>query len=109
MIPIGSMDKRITLQSVTKTSDGMGGFTDVWAAEATVWAKKTTHRSDEAVMARATTGIAIHNFRIRYRSDVKTDWRVMEGTKYMNIIGLTEIDDGPGRRFLDVTVKEVMS
>ncbi|MEN6420311.1 MAG: phage head closure protein, partial [Smithella sp.] len=64
-------DKRITLQYPTRVSDNMGGFAVTWNDAATVWAKKTTHRSDEAVQAMATTGIQIHNFRIQFRTDVK--------------------------------------
>ena len=68
---IGDMRNRITLQYKTRVSDGMGNFTESYVDAATVWAKKTTHRSDEAVQNMQATGIALHNFRIRYRRDVK--------------------------------------
>lgn len=98
---------RITFQAQTKVSDGMGSFTTVWTDMATVWAKKTTHRSDEAVQAMATTGTAVHNFRIRYRTDIKSSWRVKEGNKYMAIIGPPiEVER---KTWLDVTVKEAAS
>ena len=104
---IGDLDKRITFQATTKVSDGMGGFTVTWTDIATVWAKKTTHRSDEAMQAMAVTGTALHNYRIRYRKDINGSWRIKEGNRYMNIIGPPmEKDEGPGRRWLDVTAKE---
>lgn len=82
----------------------MGSFTTSWVDAATVWARKTTHRSDEAVQAMATTGTAVHNFRIRYRTDVKSSWRIKEGSKYMAIIGPPiEVER---RRWLDITAKE---
>ena len=102
----GSLNTRITIQRQTKIPDGMGGFTVTWAdlPNGTVWAKKTTHRSDEAVQAMATTGTAIHNFRIRYRTDVKSSDRIKEGNKYMNIVGPPiEVER---RTWLDVTAKE---
>jgi SPP1 family predicted phage head-tail adaptor len=84
----------------------MGGFTVAWVDLATVWTKKTTHRSDEAVQAMATTGTAIHNFRIRYRTDVKSSDRIKEGNKYMNIIGPPiEVER---RAWLDITAKEAV-
>ena len=83
----------------------MGGFTVTWVDAATVWAKKTTHRSNEAVQATQTTGFALHNFRISYRTDVKSSWRIKEGYKYMNIVGspIEVMDSG---RCLDITAKE---
>jgi SPP1 family predicted phage head-tail adaptor len=106
MTQIGEFNRRITFQSSTKTSDSMGGFTETWADVVTVWTKMTTHRSDESVQAMATTGIRVHNFRIHYRPDVVGSWRVQYGTRYMNIIGLTEVCEGLGGRYLDVTCKE---
>ena len=99
------LNKRITFQRQTKVSDGMGGFTTTWVDLATVWAKKTTHRSDEAMQAMATTGIAVHNFRVRYRTDISSSDRIKEGNKFMNIIGPPiEIER---RTWMDVTAKEV--
>lgn len=103
---LADFKKRITLQSETKTADGMGGFTSAWKDEATVWAKKTTHRSDEAIQAMQITGIAIHNFRIRYREDIKSSWRIKEDDKYMNIVGPPIEIWGIGSRWLDITAKE---
>jgi SPP1 family predicted phage head-tail adaptor len=103
MTTIGELTTRISIQQKTSVSDGMGGYTDTWSALATVWAKKTTHRSDESVQAMMNTGFAVHNFRIRYRSGIKTSHRVLEGTTYYNIIGPPISVDG---KWLDIMVKE---
>lgn len=101
---------RIKLQYKTRVPDGQGGFTDTWVdapsgfSDGKIPAQKATHRSNEAVQAMATTGIATHNFRIRYRQDVKGSWRIMEGSKFMALIGPPiEVER---RRFLDLTCKE---
>jgi len=84
----------------------MSGLTVVWNDAATVWAKKTTHRSDEAVQAMATTGTQVHNFRIQFRTDVKSSWRIKQGTVYFAIIAPpVEVREGL-MRYLDITVKE---
>lgn len=105
MTTIGELNKRIVLQAPIKASDGEGGYAVTWQDVATVRAKKTTHRSDEAVKAMAETGIAIHNYRIRYRTDVNNSWQIKEGNRVMAIIARPmEI----GRReFLDITAKEI--
>jgi SPP1 family predicted phage head-tail adaptor len=101
------LDTRITFQASTRVPDGGGGFTTVWKDMATVWAKKTTHRSDEAVQAMTTTGTAIHNFRIQYRTDVRASWRIKQGDKFMAIIGPPI--EVVRRTWMDVTAKESAS
>lgn len=107
---ISQLNKRITFQYQAKVSDGMGGSTSTWTdlpTNSTVWAKKTAHRSNEAVQAMATTGTALYNFRIRYRTDIKSSYRIKEGNKYMNIIGPPmEVNEGIGGRYMDITAKE---
>jgi SPP1 family predicted phage head-tail adaptor len=100
----GDLDRRITLQTPTRVPDGGGGFVDTWKDIATVWAKKTTHRSDEAVQAMAETGKATHNFRIRYRTDIKASWRIKESGKYMALIGPPI--EVVRREWMDITVRE---
>jgi len=105
---ISDFNHRITFQYQTKVSDGAGGTTTVWTDLWDVWAKKTSHRSNEAVMAMAQNGFAIHNFRIKYRTNIKSSYRIKEGNKNYNIIGVPmEVDEGIGQHYLDITVKEV--
>ena len=107
MTAIGERSKKwITIQYPTKVSDGAGGFATTWNDLETVQAKKTTHRSDEAVQAMATTGTAIHNFRIRYRTDIKSSWKIRENGKLMNIIGPPILVREGVMRYLDVVCKE---
>lgn len=104
MTATGDLDHRVTLQYPTISRDTAGSVTTTWNDAATVWTKKTTHRSDEAVQAMATTGTATHNYRIRWRSDVRANWRVKDGVKYLAIIG-PPVEVGR-REFLDITARE---
>lgn len=109
MTNIADLNKQITIQNFTKVSDGMGGFTITWYDVDTVWAKMTTHRSDESIQSMQQTGTAIHNLRIRYRHNMTPAMRIKYGNRYMNIIGPPiEVDEGGGRRWLDLTVGEVI-
>lgn len=107
MIPIGSLDKRITLQSVTQTSDGMGGYVDVWADVATVWAALWPVSAAEAVKAQANTMTATHRIVIRYRSGVSAAWRVKYGTRYFTIYSI--INPSERNETLELLCKEVLS
>ena len=109
MTTISELDKRIVLQAPAKVGDGMGGDDVVWVDIGDpIWAAKTTHRSDEAVQDMKETGTLTHNLRIRYRRGIRASWRIKFGTQYMAIIGPPiEKDEGPGRHWLDLTVREV--
>jgi SPP1 family predicted phage head-tail adaptor len=104
----GNLNKQITFQYKTKVTDGMGGFVVTWNDAATVWAKISTLRTDEAIIAMQTTGTAIHNVVIRYRSDVKASWRIKYGNDYWDIIG-PPIDVNKEHRWLDIKCKETAS
>lgn len=109
MTQAGQLNKRIELQSETLTADGMGGFTSVWATYMTVWAKKTTHRSNDAIQDMRETGKAIHNYRIHYRTGVRNNHRIKDGDSYMVIIGPPiEIYKGNIIFWLDITTEEVI-
>jgi len=101
----GELDRQIILQYSTRVGDGMGGFTTVWNTAATVWAKMRTLKSDEAIQAMSTTGTAIHNITIRYRTDVRANWRVRYGNRYFAIIG-PPIDVNFKHEFLELKCKE---
>lgn len=99
------LNRRITLEYPIKTPGGAGGFVTTWAIAATVWARITTLRTDEAILGMAQSGSAIHNIMIRYRTDINTSWRIGYGNRYYNIIG-PPIDLNKAHRFLDIKVKE---
>ena len=98
---------RITLEYPVQVPDGGGGITKTWSIAATVWAIVNDFQSDEMVLAMATTGALIKKIRIRYRTDVKSNWRVGIDGKYSNIIGPPTNPD-KRRRWLDLRVKEAV-
>jgi SPP1 family predicted phage head-tail adaptor len=102
------LKNRITLERPEKgIQDGGGGSASTWVVVATVWAKITTQRSDEAIVAMQTTGTAVHNVTIRYRTDIKGSWRVGYSGKFYNIIG-PPIDVNKQHRWLDIKCKETI-
>lgn len=101
----GEMQHQISLQYKTKVSDGMLGTIDSWVTACTCWAKISTIKSDEAIQAMATTGTVIHNITIRYRRDVRTNWRVKYGSRFFAIIG-PPVDINFKHEFLELKCKE---
>jgi len=104
----GQRNKLITLCKPTKTFDAAGTavstYTDLTPQ---VYAKISTSRSDEAIQAMAVSGSAIHNVNIRYRTDVRGNWRIKFGNKIFSIIG-PPIDIDMAHKELDIKCKEVV-
>lgn len=85
---------RITLEYQTKVNDGGGGSINTWVAAAnqgdpanpSIAAIVNEFQSDETVIAMQFSAVKIIKVEIRYRTDVKSDWRVKYKGKYHNIM-----------------------
>jgi SPP1 family predicted phage head-tail adaptor len=103
MVMIGELNKRITLQAQIRTSDGMGGFVTGWTDIIPIWAKAWTVSSTEQSGASQLSLIRVQKFKIRYRSVLKSSWRVKYGDRFFNITG---IDPDEKNEFIFLTCKE---
>ena len=102
---IGSLNKRIDIQAETKISDGMGGYTTSWSTVASsipaaIW---PTSAKDITAM-NSTTMIISHRVRIRYRSVLRSSWRLKFGNRYFAIVSI--IDPNEEHKMLDLMCKE---
>lgn len=105
---IGSLKHRIDIETPTKTSNGMGGFSVVWGALATATAISAAIwpvSASETVQAGQNMGVITHKIRIRYRAGIKASWRIKFGTRYFNIIG-PPINVNEENKILDLLCKE---
>ena len=93
---IGRMNKRITLQELVKTADGMGGFKSTWTDRGMVWAEfKTPPTLSVKDVEGAVASVAVREIKIRRRKNVIHGWRVVYGAasyvvEHVYDIGLTE-------------------
>ena len=101
---IGALNKRITIQSPTLTSDGMGSQTTVWGDVAEVYAAIWPTSANEVVQANSSTMTITHRIRIRYRSGILASYRVKFGTRYFNIVSV--LNPNEGNKMLDLMAKE---
>lgn len=89
----GGLRHRITIQSVTETSDGMGGFTEAWATYVTAWADIKPVKGEEALEHKKLEHELVHRIWTRYISGITTKMRIVWGTRTMRIIGLRNPDE----------------
>lgn len=79
----GPMRERLTLQALTETDDGMGGFGKAWADVETVWGRTWGATGQERTIAAMTQASVARHFAIRYYASLTTKHRVVyEGQTY---------------------------
>lgn len=94
MLSSGELDRRLTLQRKTITTNSYGEDVAAWVMLATVWGKKKDMRGAERYAASQTVAEVDTKFIIRYRSDLTPiDLIICEGRTY-DVGGTLEI----GRR-----------
>ena len=88
----GKLRHTIQLQSKTRTSDGMGGFSTEWATYATVKAFVETKPGKEVVIADRLDASQVIRATIRYRDSVNETDRVIYKGKAHNIRSVSNIE-----------------
>ena len=75
----GKLRRQITIQSRTAAQSGSGEVSYTWATLATVWSERIDLRAGERMMASQPTAVLDSVFVIRYRTDVDSTMRVVDG------------------------------
>jgi len=101
---IGDLNHKVLIQYPTKAGDGMGGFTDTWNDGDSIFCSIWPITASEQIQSSASTMIASHRIRMRYRSDIKANWRLRYHNSYFNIVSI--IDRNMDHRMLELLVKE---
>ena len=102
---VGSLNKRIEIQSKTSTADGLGGYSDVWATTKTVWAAIWSLSAQDVIEGMKTTSQVTHRVRIRYQTGITSAMRIKFGTLYFSIIA-PPINPNMANEYLDILYKE---
>lgn len=103
-VTIGRLDRRLTLQSMSRTADGAGGASVAWSLVAEVWGAVTGVSGAERMDAEGLKGQVTHQVRIRHRDGVSPGMRFLFGTRELDIRAVIEI--GGRRRFLKCMCEE---
>ncbi len=103
---ISDLNKRIDIQAPTKVGD-VTTFVSVLPAGTTIAAAIWPISANEVIQANATVMIISHRIRIRYRSVMKSNFRIVYAGRNFNVVSI--IDIGMQHRFMDILVKEATS
>jgi len=92
MISIGELRHRIKIQQRSTTQNSFGEVLDNWVDVATVWAKVEGLNGREFFAAYQTNTNITYRVKIRYRSDIKQDMRIVFKDKILNIKAIISPD-----------------
>jgi len=92
-VRIGALRKRITIQEIASTKDGLSGVVEAWADWQTVWASIDPLRGDEYFAAKQFNVELTHKITIRYRSGLTPTMRVLYGARVFSISAILNPDE----------------
>ena len=102
---IGSLNKRVLIQYPTMAMDTMGSMVETWNDGDTIYAAIWPFSAAEQIQSMASTMLVFRRIRIRYRSDIKSNWRLKYRNSYFNIISI--IDKDMKHKMLEILTQEV--
>lgn len=94
---IGALRNRISIQSKTKTADGIGGFTTSWTTVSTVWANVKPMSAREINIADRIAPNTSHVITIRHRDGVSEQQRIVFDSRTFAINGITTNEEGKAK------------
>ena len=103
-IKIGDFRHRITFQEPIKTPDGYKGFTITWQDGVVVWAQVDPLSGREYFYAHQIKNEVSHRIRIRYRTDVTVEMRILYGTRIFKVESIIDLKER--REFLEILGQE---
>jgi len=106
MIGAGRRSRRITIQSLAKTTTDAGEVTEVAATLATVWAAIEPLNGSEQWLAKQSQAITTHKITMLYRDDVTSDMQALYNGRTFRFESVINIDEA--NRHLLIMATEVL-
>jgi SPP1 family predicted phage head-tail adaptor len=105
----GLLDRRITIERATETTDAVGGVTREWGPLATVWAQVLPISDGERWRAEEVAAHVTHRFRIRWGAGVLPTDRIVYEGRIFDLSGVKEIGRREGQELTGAARAEATS
>lgn len=105
MIGAGELNRRVTLQAVTRAPDGAGGYVETWIDLATIWSKVEALCGRELFLAQQVQAELSHRVTIRFRHKITPAMRLKYGIRILEIVAPINPDEGT--ELLQLMCKEI--
>ena len=83
----GALRHKITIEEVTETADGLGGFTESWSEYTTTYASITQIKGEEMLEHMKLGSNVSHRIWMRYQEGITSKMRIKHGDRTFRIIG----------------------
>jgi SPP1 family predicted phage head-tail adaptor len=90
-LSIGELRSRITIQSISDVSDGIGGKTRSWISFLTIWANIEPISAKERFFAQRIEHNVTHKITIRSNTLISAGMRVSYGSAIYQIKGIRDV------------------
>lgn len=101
----GRFNRRVKIQRLASTQDGLGQVTNTWVDVATVWADIRFGKGIEQIEADSPTSFAKVSVRIRYREGITAGMRVVHNLVNHNILAV--LPDAARRQYVDLACEVI--
>lgn len=106
MVEVGKLNKRITLQRVSETTDDMGQDKVGWEDYKTIWATVKPYKSSEYNFMGKLKPEITHRIYVRYRKDITSDMRILYHGRILAITA-PPLDIDERHELLEIQCEEV--
>ena len=106
MVAAGKFNRRVTIEQITSSRDGIGGEIETWSTFATVWAEFVSQSSRKFVAAKQVHSELTALIRIRYRSGITAQMRVRYGSRIFQLVA-APINVKEGGESLELMCREI--
>ncbi|MCZ8042544.1 MAG: phage head closure protein [Beijerinckiaceae bacterium] len=94
---VGALRRRLLLEAVVTTPDGLGGTTQVYETVAAVWAQLEWIAGGERWRRGRPEQVATHRVTLRWRAGVDAGQRLRDGDRLFDIRAVADPDGGRHR------------
>lgn len=87
------LNRLVTLQTVQRTPDGGGGYTETLVDVATLWMRIEPLTGREQILAMQTEMERPHRFTCRYRADLTGSTRLLYGSRTFDVVSVVDVEE----------------
>lgn len=109
MIAAGELNRRIRLLSPSHSVNGAGEHVTTWTSPTVneVWANVRTLTGREMVRNDLVDGVVTYLVRVRYRADIRPDWRIEYAGRTLALSKVLDVADR--REELEIAAHEIIA
>lgn len=96
----GKLKNRVTFQTLDKIKDEYGDSVEGWSEFKTLWAEVFDRSGSQLITTEQIKNSVTTRFRIRYRSDLKEDMRILFRGQAYDIESILDVSGD--RKFLEI-------